>query len=300
MAFLHFGASIILNDLDVAANQLNLIERIKKYQGSIWVSTPSFAYKFLGINEFDSQTLPALRTFLFCGETLPARTAKLLLEKFPSSKVFNSYGPTEATVATTLVSIDADILNKYNPLPVGFPKYTSSILIDKKDNVDEKDGEIIITGEHVSIGYFKMEELNKDKFIIHLGQRGFKTGDFGYFEDGMLFYNGRKDEQVKLHGFRIELGDINVQILKSELVAEVATIPLRRGGEVKKIISFVIAKSTTPKKDLTESIIQFLTANLPNYMIPAEIIVMEKFPYSSNHKIDKLQLIDLYSKGELS
>jgi D-alanine--poly(phosphoribitol) ligase subunit 1 len=223
------------------------------------------------------------------------------LDKFPQSIVFNSYGPTEATVATSIVSIDKTILEKYDPLPVGYPKYTSEILIDKNENPNEKGGEIIISGEHVSIGYFKMEELNKEKFITHNGQRAFRTGDYGYFEDGMLFYNGRKDEQVKLHGFRIELGDINAQLLKTELATEVATVPLRRGGEVKKIISFIIPKNIdTNKVELVATILKHLQANLPAYMLPAEIIVMEKFPYSNNHKIDKTKLIEMYVNGEMS
>ena len=138
MAFLHFGATIILNDNVVAADQLAFSARVKKYGGSIWVSTPSFAYKFLGVEEFNSTNIPSLRTFLFCGETLPARTAKILLEKFPQSTVFNSYGPTEATVATSIVSIDKAILEKYDQLPVGFSKYTSEILIDKTKTLMKK------------------------------------------------------------------------------------------------------------------------------------------------------------------
>ena len=299
MAFLHFGATIILNDNETAANQITFSERVKKYKGSIWVSTPSFAYKFLGVEEFNSANIPSLRTFLFCGETLPARTAKILLDKFSQSTVFNSYGPTEATVATSIVSITKTILEKYDPLPVGYPKYTSEILIDKNENPDEKGGEIIISGEHVSIGYFKMEELNKEKFITHNQQRAFRTGDYGYIEEGMLFYNGRKDEQVKLHGFRIELGDINAQLLKTDLATEVATVPLRRDGEVKKIISFIIPKKiTADNTEMIATIMKHLHANLPAYMLPSEIIVMQKFPYSNNHKIDKNKLIEMYMNGE--
>lgn len=298
MSFLHFGATLILNDNETASNQLNFIDRIKKYKGSIWVSTPSFAYKFLGVDEFVAKNISSMRTFLFCGETLPARTAKILLEKFPNSIVFNSYGPTEATVATSLVSITPSILEKYNPLPVGYPKYTSEIIIDRSENPDEKGGEIIISGEHVSIGYFKMEELNKEKFITLNNQRAFRTGDYGYFEEELLFYNGRKDEQVKLHGFRIELGDINAQLLKTEFITEAATVPLRRGSEVKKIISFVIAKTVMSRSTLILKLMQHLESSLPLYMIPSEIIILEKFPYSSNHKIDKAKLIDIYMQGQ--
>lgn len=300
MSFMHFSGTIILNDNETASNQIRFIERIKKYKGNVWVSTPSFAYKFLGVNEFNSNQIPSLQIFLFCGETLPARTCKLLLEKFSASIVFNSYGPTEATVATSIVSIDKNILEKFDPIPVGYPKFSGEILIDKSENADEKGGEIIIVGEHVSIGYFKMPELNAQRFLTHNNQRAFKTGDYGYYEDGMLFYNGRKDEQVKLHGFRIELGDINAQLLKIELVTEVATVPLRRNGEVKRIISFVILK-TEPKNKIIvmEKMMEKLKSTLPSYMIPSEIVILQKFPYSNNHKIDKMKLLEMYLENKI-
>src|SRR5690606_32476598 len=84
-----------------------------------WVSTPSFAQMCLIERTFTGEMLPSLRRFLFCGETLAPETATQLLERFPAAEVWNTYGPTEATVATTSIQVTREVLSDYSPLPVG-------------------------------------------------------------------------------------------------------------------------------------------------------------------------------------
>jgi D-alanine--poly(phosphoribitol) ligase subunit 1 len=238
---------------------------------------------------FEEKNIKSLKTFLFCGEVLPSNTVKRIKNSFPSSIVLNTYGPTEATVATTLIEITSDILEKYSKnLPVGYVKENSKInLLD----IDEQNiGELEIVGDNVSIGYFKNEELNKQKFEKKYEKRSFRTGDFGYFEDGLLFFANRKDELIKLHGFRIELGEIDKELLSDKMVSESITIPLKRGNDVAKIISFVIGSKSLDIEVLKHNI----SKNLPYYMIPSDIVVLDKFPYNSNHKIDKNELINIY------
>ena len=147
-----------------------------------------------------------------------------------------------------------------------------------------------IVGDNVSIGYFKNEELNKQKFEKKYEKRSFRTGDYGYFEDGMLFFANRKDELIKLHGFRIELGEIDKEFTNNKNVNEAITIPLKRGNEVVKLITFIILNTSVDIEDLKVEISKVL----PYYMIPSDVIVLEKFPYNANHKIDKNELINIY------
>jgi D-alanine--poly(phosphoribitol) ligase subunit 1 len=154
----------------------------------------------------------------------------------------------------------------------------------------ENIGEMEIVGDNVSIGYFKNEELNKQKFESKYDKRSFRTGDFGYFEDNMLFFANRKDELIKLHGFRIELGEIDKEFTNNKNVNEAITIPLKRGTEVMKLITFLIVNNEININDLKEEISKVL----PYYMIPSDIIVLDKFPYNTNHKIDKNELINIY------
>ena len=154
----------------------------------------------------------------------------------------------------------------------------------------ENIGEMEIVGDNVSIGYFKNEELNKQKFESKYEKRSFRTGDFGYFEDNMLFFANRKDKLIKLHGFRIELGEIDKEFTNNKNVNEAITIPLKRGTEVMKLITFLIVNNAININDLKEEISKIL----PYYMIPSDIIVLDKFPYNTNHKIDKNELINIY------
>src|SRR5262249_13976979 len=130
-------------------------------------------------------------------------------------------GPTEATVATTSVQVDQEILKIYTLLPVGYAKSDSRILIlDDNDYpvVDGTHGEIIIAGANVSPGYIDRVDLTAAVFFElegAPGMRAYRTGDQGHMRDGLLFFDGRLDNQVKLHGYRIEIGDVeaNIQLL---------------------------------------------------------------------------------------
>lgn len=289
VGFLSFGGTIILNSRELLENHIEYFERLKKYNCNIWVSTPSFISKYLLSSEFTTNEIKSLQTFLFCGEVLPAMTAKRILNSFPSSKVLNTYGPTEATVATTLVDITPAIIEKYSKsLPVGYVK--ENTVINLLDIDSENVGEIEIVGDNVSIGYFKNEELNSQKFEAKYEKRSFRTGDFGYFEDNMLFFANRKDELIKLHGFRIEIGEIDKEFTNNKKINESITIPLKRGTEVVKLITFIITNTQIEIDELKKEISEVL----PYYMIPSDIVVLDKFPYNTNHKIDKTQLINIY------
>ncbi len=284
MTFGAMGATIVLNDKLTHANPQLLLDRVDKYQGSIWVSTPSFALLYSRMEP--NSTMLSLRHFLFCGEVLPNNLAGALLTNFSSAKVWNTYGPTEATVATTLVEITQEINEKHNPLPVGKTKRESELIIEK--------GEIIIKGPNVSLGYLNRPELNAEKFIELDGQRAFKTGDEGYLENEMLFFSGRNDDLVKLHGYRIELNEINANILKISCVENSATIALKRNGEVKKIVSLVHLKTEINEAEAKEILKENLLANLPNYMVPSDFKFVSNIPLNQNGKADRKLLTDIY------
>lgn len=285
MSFGAIGATLLLNSKTVSENPDLLMDRIQKYQGTIWVSTPSFSFIYSRIDEVSR--LDSIRYFLFCGELLPHSLAKVLVEKFPKAIVYNTYGPTEATVATTMIEIDADILEKHPILPVGKSKPRSKILIDND--------EIVIVGKNVSLGYLNRPDLNAEKFITIENERAFKTGDQGYLEDGVLFFKGRNDDQVKLHGFRIELNEITSVLNDLSFVLQAETIPLKRNGEVKKIVSLIQLKSGLDEsKDWKAEILEGLNSKLPYYMIPSDFKMIDKMPLNQNGKADKKMLEQLY------
>ena len=293
------GGTLVLSSNETVKNQDAFLNRNIFYKCSVWTSTPSFAFLFLRNRNFNALKINSIHTFLFMGEDLPNRTCSLLKTKFPKARILNAYGPTEATIVTTLIDITEDIIKQHPSIPIGYPKPGSELLIDKA-NPDDKEGELIIVGDHVSTGYLKDDELNEKKFFIHNGKRAFRTGDLAYYQNGIIFFLGRNDDQVKMHGFRIELNEISNVICRNPLISDAITVPLKRNNEVKKIISFVMVKSTISQHELSEIIVPFLEKSLPYYMIPGDIIIVSNFPYNSSHKIDKNKLIEEYILRQLT
>jgi len=286
MTFGYLGGTIMLNSKEQCADPNQLMERINQFKGNVWVSTPSFALTYSRIE--DTSLLSSIHTFLFCGEVLPHPLAKKLKASYPKAKVINTYGPTEATVATTIVEITPAILEKYETLPVGKSKMESQLIIEDK--------EIIIAGPNVSVGYVKNEKLNAEKFYTVNGQRAYKTGDNGYIENDMLFFFGRNDDLVKLHGYRIELNEITGALNNIEEVAQGETIALKRNGDVKKIVSLV---QLSPNSTLdAKAMLSILAETLPNYMLPSDIKIIDQIPLNQNGKSDK-KLLELVYLGKV-
>ena len=293
------GASLVLTDADVAKDQDAFLKRVVEYGCTIWTSTPSFAFIYLRHPSFNASLIPSLKAFLFMGEELPTRTCSMLHKLFPGARVLNAYGPTEATIVTTFVEITPTLAAAGASVPIGYPMPGSTLLIDNGDG-STKEGELIICGPHVSTGYFNRQDLNEKKFYHHNGQRAFRTGDLAYYENGMIYFLGRNDDQIKLHGYRIELDEISAVLCDHIDVDDAVTVPLKRGNEVKKIISFVKAAGKPKGMDLRETVLPMLSQRLPYYMIPSEVLVIGDFPYNVSHKIDRNKLVEDYLAGNYS
>src|SRR5262249_29740306 len=146
-----------------------------------WVSTPSFAAMCVAEPRFERAMLPRVRRFLFCGGTLPPALAAAPLQRFVDAEVWDTYGPTGATVATTSVQIDREVLARYSPLPVGRPMAGTRIdVVDETGcpRADEQRGEIVIAGPNVSPGYVKRPDLTAAAFFELEGRRAYRTGDY--------------------------------------------------------------------------------------------------------------------------
>lgn len=290
MTFSALGATLLLNENVVIEDPSKLLIRIEAFGGTVLVATPSYAIRLIRMEE-EAKKSP-LTHFLFCGEVLPHHLAKTLKKLYSKAIIFNTYGPTEATVASTFIEIDEKIIAAYNPLPVGFSKPESDLLLENE--------EIVIIGDNVSLGYVNRPDLNQQKFFISNGKRAFRTGDLGYFLDGMLFCKGRNDDQIKLHGYRIELNEITAKLNEIDFIFQAETIALRRNDEVKKIVSLVqldISK-TQDLTDFKKEIISHLSKNLPQYMIPSDFKLVEIIPLNQNGKSDKKELERIYLSKE--
>lgn len=294
------GGTLFSISKEVQAEPRQLFLTLAQSEISCWVSTPSFARLCLVEPTFNRQMLPGLKRFLFCGETLAPAVASDLLDRFPDSEVWNTYGPTETTVATTSVRIDRQTLERYSPLPVGYPKPDSRLfVVDEKDRpLDEgEQGEIIITGPNLSSGYLNRPDLTAMAFFKLGDLPAYRTGDRGHFQNGLLFFDGRIDNQIKLHGYRIELGDIEANLRQVPGIQDAVVLPIIKDGIPEALAAFMILteQKTGSDFEIIRGIKKELKLRLPAYMLPHNYYFLTEFPMTPNGKADWRKLAERIS-----
>lgn len=217
--------------------------------------------------------------FIIGGENLSSELCNKIGKLFIGTKLYNEYGPSETTVATIYHIYDNKKDTKI--VPIGKPIYNTKVLIYNENIVKEENkiGEIIISGDSVFDGY--SNNLN-DCFIDIDNVKYYKTGDVGYVSDGNIYCIGRKDNQVKIHGNRVELDEISNEIDKINNIKESVVL------YENYLYAFVIKNGSISEKYIKEE----LSKIYPNYMIPNKIIFLKKFPIKENGKIDSKKLLE--------
>ena len=280
------GGTLNLVDKDMIKKPKLLNEMLVQTPINAWVSTPSFIEMCLLLPNLNEKDYPSLNHFFFCGEILPHRTAKALVDRYPNAIVYNTYGPTEATVAVTGVKITPEILERYNPLPVGVARPNTTL-----STTDE--GELVIKGTSVSLGYLKNKEKTEAVFKFDNGVRIYHTGDKAIEKDGYWFIQGRIDFQIKLNGYRMELEEIETQLRHSKYVRETVVVPIYKNGKVVYLVGAIVpTKKVDNDLEMTRNIKNELKSRLPEYMIPRKFVWMEQLPLTSNGKLDRKQVAE--------
>jgi amino acid adenylation domain-containing protein len=266
-----------------------LQENIRRYDIAImWMTSPLFnQMSRLNINVFST-----LRHLVVGGDILSVMHINRLKRTFPLLKITNGYGPTENTTFSATFLIE----NEYDTnIPIGKPIANSTVYIVGRNNHLQPvgiPGELLLGGDGVARGYLNDPELTSRSFVslnppyfiidsIH--NRLYKTGDLGKWrQDGNIDFLGRIDNQVKVRGNRVELGEIESQLLKHESVKE-AVIVLQEKDDDKFLCAYIV-----PGKDFgTAKLTEYLSRKLPSYMIPSCFVLMERIPLTSNGKLDK-------------
>jgi D-alanine--poly(phosphoribitol) ligase subunit 1 len=256
-----------------------------------WLSTPTFAAMCLAEPSFTAASVPHVRRFLFCGEALPTETARNMLARFPRSEVWNTYGPTEATVATTSIRVNTSMLESDAPLPIGvaMPGTRVYCVNESLGPVPEGErGEIVIVGPNVSLGYLNRPDATQRAFFERDGMRGYRTGDWGRSVDGVLYCEGRMDFQIKLHGYRIELGEIESHLRGARGVRDAVVIPSMRDGRPWSLTAVALVDALPANsRAASEEVRRAVGERLPAYMIPRHVRFVTSFPMTPNGKIDR-------------
>jgi D-alanine--poly(phosphoribitol) ligase subunit 1 len=291
------GGTVWSVSREEVANPKHLYPFLAASGVTTWVSTPSFAQMCLVERTFTAALLPHVRRFLFCGETLPPEVAARLLDRFPAAAVWNTYGPTETTVAVTSVRIDREVLARYSPLPIGRPMPGSRVIVvddeDREVPAGER-GQIVICGPSVSPGYLGRPDLTQKVFFVRDGLRAYRTGDWGRYRDGLLFFEGRMDGQIKLHGYRVELADVEANLRALPGVRDAVVLPVLKQGAADSLAAFVILNERPEGSTFQAStaLRARLAERLPAYMLPRKFSFLDVFPMNANGKADRRKLAE--------
>lgn len=300
------GGTLFCVTRDEIAEPRRLFARLDGAPITVWVSTPSFARFCIAEPSFRQGRLPALRRFLFCGETLPPGLAAELVRRFPEAQVWNTYGPTETTVAVTAVQITPALAASGRPLPVGRPAPGMEVWVADPANptarrADGEAGEIVIAGPQVALGYLQAgggPAAVGPFFSLPDGRRAYRTGDRGHVDpaDGLLYCDGRLDRQIKLHGYRLELAEIEAHLRAVPGVADSAVLAIERDGQPDYLAAFVVpdaaSSAALPASDyaLGQHLRAALSRQLPDYALPRLFRRLPALPLTNNGKLDQQRL----------
>jgi acyl-coenzyme A synthetase/AMP-(fatty) acid ligase len=263
---------------------------------TIWFSVPSTAVVLNRLRKLRPGAFPGLRLALFCGEALPAELAAAFAEAAPGAVVENLYGPTELTIACTLYRFDPERSPaecEQGLVPIGAPYPGMEVLVvdpSLREVAPGETGELLMSGPQRTLGYWQDPERTAAAFVVPPGHREtfYRTGDRVRrpHGDGPLVYLGRTDHQVKIQGYRVELGEIE-SVLREVAGVDVAVAlgwPETASG-ADGVVAFVAAGGGD-----AEAVRREAGARLPAYMAPREVRVVERFPLNANGKVDRKAL----------
>lgn len=244
-----------------------------------------------------SRKLPSLKIVSLAGENIPNSIVVLHPQLAPNAILYNEYGPTEYAIGTTLAKIYDPQKKEVYSINVGKPLPDTHVYIFDENLspvVNGDKGEIFIRGAGIARGYLNKPELTSEKFISVQSMALYRTGDFGRFlPDGSLEFLGRMDHQVKIHGNRVELGEIEHAICRNPQVDEAAVITCEGPCESKHLVAYFTA---LVDEEIEQELKMHLAKSLPKYMIPSVFVQIQTFPRTPNGKIDRKVLPSLFNK----
>jgi amino acid adenylation domain-containing protein len=243
----------------------------------------------------------SLRLVFLSGDWIPLSLPSEVTSIFPSAVVVGLGGATEATIWSNYFIID-DINPEWKSIPYGKPiQNTRYYILDKKMNhcCVQQPGNLYIGGDCLAIGYYNDPVLTDSKFIpdpYNSGSKLYLTGDKAqWMPDGNILFLGREDEQIKVRGYRVEIGEIKNVALKNKAIKDAIVIPDKTDRHNIKVLLFITTYDEK-KLDVLKLKKEF-REHLPEYMIPADIFQYTKFPVTLNGKIDTKALFSDYSKS---
>jgi amino acid adenylation domain-containing protein len=286
------GATIVLVPPTLSVFPRNLATFIAKEAISIWYSVPSVLIQLSLHGQLEQHQFPNLRIILFAGEVFPVKYLRQLMAQLKEVYYYNLYGPTETNVCTWLPVSTLDPESN-EPISIGRAcANTQTLVLDSQGKKVKQGevGELWVRGPSLMRGYWDLpertaESLRNDPLLGKI----YATGDLvRETKQGNYIYLGRRDNQIKSRGYRIELDEIENVIYQHPAVEELAVIALKDDAIGNRIIAVLVLRQDM---ELTfQELSRFCSTHLPKYMLPHAVEYRSNLPKTSTGKIDKVQL----------
>lgn len=286
------GAKLVLPQKETILDMGKLTELIKGEHISV-MFVPTALFHLL-VDE-GTDWMRGVRKVLFGGERASVQHVRKAFDVMGKGRLLNVYGPTESTVFATYYPIDEAIPLEARSIPIGKPlNQTGAYILSEHRQLQPIGmvGELCLSGKGLAKGYLNRPDLTKQVFIAHpfaAGERLYRTGDLAYFrEDGLIEYAGRVDDQVKIRGHRIELTEIEANLLMHPGVKQAVLLADHDEANHTRLLAYITCDDAWKGK--LDDIKSRLKERLPAYMLPHELIELENLPLTPNGKVDKRQL----------
>lgn len=293
------GASLTPVYRELMTAPYQLIPYVGKMQCTIWFSVPSLLIYVMAMKAMTANALPTLRHIVFGGEGYPKTELKKLYDLFShQASLVNVYGPTECTCICSAHRLEDRDFDDMQGLPtLGHLNQNFDYRIVDEQDHDMDTGELCLIGPNVAAGYFNDPDRTALSFSTLLDparfmKRMYRTGDIVRESEGRLYFVGRKDNQIKHMGYRIELEEIEHALVTLPQVDQAAVIYERTNVAYGKLIGFVAASTEIEEKALLGELARLL----PEYMLPNKLVVLAELPKSPNGKVDRQHLRKFLNK----
>jgi len=297
------GGTLHVLAKDVATEPARFADYVRDHPLDIVKMTPNHLTALtMGKTGRDLAPLLPRKWIVLGGEPLRIETARALLSA-NACRVLNHYGPTETTVGVCTFPVTAARVDDVAALgaqtvPIGYPLANSRAYVVDECNVEVPVGvlgELLLGGDGVARGYFGDDSRTAERFVSFRDERVYRSGDrVRRLANGAIEFLGRADDQVKVRGFRVEPGEI-AAMLRTHPGVEAAEVLLRRDDDEDQLVAYVVPRTagyavSHTDRPTAERMREWVAAQLPEYMVPAQVMLIDTMPLTANGKLDRAAL----------
>lgn len=292
-ATLSCGATLLLPPDQAIPDPRAWLDLMRRHPVTVWNSVPALMEMTLEYLRGDAAPLAHLRVVFFSGDWIALKLVSTMQQRCAHARLIALGGATEASIWSNYYPI-AQMPPGWNSVPYGTPLRNQAMLVLDKDLNEVPDwvsGDLYIAGVGLAEGYLNDEAKTGASFIFHpvSGARMYRSGDLARVRDGLIEFLGRADYQIKIRGYRVELGDLEACICRLDGVdAAVALLDGRNSAEQRLVLFYTTATGAALSASRINA---YLSAQLPHYMVPSQLIFLEQLPLSANAKIDRKALL---------